>query len=58
MDNRQEANPLLREKVAQGKLGLKSGEGFFKYPPEEIPNIKRKFMRKLIHQLKASEHYK
>jgi 3-hydroxybutyryl-CoA dehydrogenase len=58
MDNRQETNPLLREKVAQGKLGLKSGEGFFKYPSEEIPDIKRKFMRKLIHQLKASEYYK
>ena len=58
IDNRQEANPLLREKVSQGKLGLKSGEGFFKYPADRIPDVRRKFMRKLIHQLKASEFYK
>lgn len=57
MDNSQSANPLLRQKVNEGKLGIKSGEGFFKYPAEEIPEIKKKFMKKLIHQLKASEYY-
>jgi len=57
MDNTQGANPLLRQKVAEGKLGLKSGEGFFPYEKDKISEIKNKFNKKLIHQLKASSYY-
>ena len=57
IDDRHDADPLLRQKVKEGKLGLKSGEGFFQYPPEQVPAIKNRFNKKLLTQLKASRSY-
>ena len=34
LDNRTTASPLLREKVEQGQLGLKSGQGYYAWSPE------------------------
>ena len=57
MDNRKEANPVLRAKVEEGKLGMKNGEGFFQYPADKVTEIKNAFNKKLIIQLKASKNY-
>lgn len=57
MDNSTASNPILREKVKDGKLGIKSGAGFYEYKTEEIERLKKEFNRRLIHQLKASEFY-
>ena len=57
MDNSKQANELVRRKVLDGKLGLKSGEGFYKYDEKEVSETKRKYFVKLIKQLKISENY-
>ena len=57
MDNRKEANPVLRAKVEEGKLGMKNGVGFFEYPEDKVQEVKNAFNKKLIIQLKASKNY-
>ncbi len=36
LSSREEANDLIRRLYAEGKFGIKTGEGFYAYTPEEI----------------------
>ena len=40
--------PLIREKVARGELGLKTGRGFHEWPPEAAAAFKARIGRALI----------
>lgn len=38
----------LSERVAQGKLGMKTGEGFFAWTPESIASEKARYQKILL----------
>lgn len=57
MDARREANPLLRQRVSEGKLGVKSGEGFYRWDASTLPERQHAFMKRLILQMKTSRSY-
>ena len=57
MDNSRQANELMKQKVEDGHLGFKTGKGFFDYDDETKDKVKEKFLKKLVHQLKACSYY-
>jgi 3-hydroxybutyryl-CoA dehydrogenase len=46
-------HPFLREKVKAGKLGMKAGEGFRKWTPEQADAVRNRLSRFLAEQAKA-----
>jgi 3-hydroxybutyryl-CoA dehydrogenase len=46
-------HPFLREKVAAGKLGMKTGEGFRKWTPEKAEEVRERLRNFLAEQAKA-----
>ncbi|MHB8076422.1 3-hydroxyacyl-CoA dehydrogenase family protein [Desulfosporosinus fructosivorans] len=58
LENTTEASALLKEKVANGDLGFKSGKGFQEWSPESIEKSNKKLLEYLLKVTKESEKTK
>ena len=54
LSNREDANELIRELCEAGKYGIKTGEGFYSYTPEEIRDGIRQRDEQLLDILKIT----
>ena len=52
-----EVSPLIKEKVNAGKLGIKTGEGFFKYEGDKATEAVKKREVMMLEQLKFYNKY-
>lgn len=53
LDRSTEPPEILKEKVRKGKLGVKSGEGFFSYPPDKVRERIKERDRQFLQRLKC-----
>lgn len=54
IDSRPSPSPYLEELVASGKLGMKTGEGFRRWTPDQQADLRNKVFLKLIDNLKKN----
>ena len=55
LDHSSGPHPFLREKVKAGKLGMRSGEGFRRWTPEQANEVRERLSRFLAEQAKAQK---
>ncbi len=55
LDHTKGPHPFLREKVAAGKLGMKTGEGLRRWTPEAAEAVRQRLSRFLAEQAKARQ---
>src|SRR5438132_745683 len=54
LDRTAEPHPFLREKVKAGKLGMKTGEGFRRWTPEQANEVRERLRRYLAEQARSA----
>jgi 3-hydroxybutyryl-CoA dehydrogenase len=56
LDRSTDPHPFLRDKVKDGKLGMKSGEGFRRWTPEQADAVRERLRRFLAEQARAAKN--
>ena len=56
LSTRSDVSPLITERTAAGRLGIKSGGGIFDYTPERIAELRQARAQKLVATRKALEN--
>jgi 3-hydroxybutyryl-CoA dehydrogenase len=55
LSNRAGPSPITQEKIRQGNLGMKTGQGFFSWTPEKIEERKRLRDEEVVRQLRIAK---
>jgi 3-hydroxybutyryl-CoA dehydrogenase len=55
LESSPQPSPLLKEKIQKGELGVKSGQGFYHWTPEEAKQLSERLSKYLIMRLKEPQ---